>query len=82
MHVKIKNWRCIKEIEFDLSRINIFLGQNATGKSSLAYALYFFSKSARLGVKKTLDILYNNDIKKIVRIEGEKPCYPAEVRKF
>ena len=52
MHIKIKNWRCIKEIEFDLSKINIFLGQNATGKLSLAYALYFLSK-----VQKTTDAL-------------------------
>ncbi len=78
MHVKIKNWRCIKEIEFDLSRINIFLGQNATGKSSLAYALYFFSKSQRLDVKKTLSMLYDS-AKRVVRIENGRSCYPSEI---
>lgn len=52
MLVKIKNWRCIKKIEFDLSKINIFLGQNATGKSSLAYALYFLSKAPKIGIER------------------------------
>lgn len=78
MHVRIKNWRCIKEIKFDLSKINIFLGRNATGKSSLAYALYFFSKSARLGIDETIKLLYNN-ITKIIRIENDDLCYPASV---
>ncbi len=78
MHVKIKNWRCIKEIEFDLSKINLFLGQNATGKSSLAYALYFFSKASKIGVDKTIELLYNN-ITRIIRIENDAPCYPASV---
>jgi energy-coupling factor transporter ATP-binding protein EcfA2 len=79
MQVKIKNWRCIKEVEFDLSKINIFLGQNATGKSSLAYALYLLSKSPKLGVEKTLNMLYGLDYKSVVRVENGKPCYPVEI---
>ncbi len=79
MHIKIKNWRCIEEIEFDLSRVNIFLGQNATGKSSLAYAIYLLSKSPKLGVEKTLNMLYGLDAKSIVRTENGNFCYPVEI---
>ncbi len=79
MHVRIKNWRCIKEIEFDLSKINIFLGRNATGKSSLAYALYFFSKAPRIGVEKALQMLYGLDARSVVRVENETLCYPVEI---
>jgi predicted ATPase len=80
MRVKIKNWRCIKEVEFDLSRINIFLGQNATGKSSLAYALYFLSKASRLGVKETLEKLYGLNFKNlIIRADNNQLCYSTEI---
>jgi len=78
MHVKIKNWRCIKEIEFDLSKINIFLGQNATGKSSLAYALYLLSKAPRIGVEKILNMLYSN-IKNSIRTQNSRLYYPTEI---
>jgi AAA15 family ATPase/GTPase len=79
MRVKIKNWRCIKEVEFDLSRINVFLGQNATGKSSLAYALYLLSKAPKLGKIQALKTLYGLDYKSVVRVEKDKPCYPVEI---
>jgi len=79
MQVKIRNWRCIEKVDFDLSRINIFLGQNATGKSSLAYALYFLSKAPKIGIEKTLNMLYGFNSKSVVRIEGSNLCYPAEI---
>lgn len=79
MLVKIKNWRCIKETEIDLSRINILLGQNATGKSSLAYAIYLLSRSPKLGVETTLNMLYGLDVKRIVRVENNRLFYPVEI---
>ena len=79
MLAKIKNWRCIREIEFDLSKLNVFLGQNATGKSSLAYALYLLSKSTKLGVEKTLNMLYGLDARNSVRAENDTLCYPVEI---
>jgi len=79
MNAKIRNWRCIKEANFDLARINIFLGQNATGKSSLAYALYFLSKVVKYDFKKLLTMLYGCELKDIVRKERNKRCYPVEV---
>ena len=79
MHVRIKNWRCVKELEFDLSRINLFLGQNATGKSSLAYALYLLSKAPRIGVERTLQMLYGLDARSVVRVEANSICYPVEI---
>ncbi len=79
MNAKIRNWRCIKEANFDLARINIFLGQNATGKSSLAYALYFLSKVVKYDFKKLLTMLYGCELKDIVRMERNKRCYPVEI---
>jgi energy-coupling factor transporter ATP-binding protein EcfA2 len=80
MQVQIKNWRCIEEVEFDLSKINIFLGQNATGKSSLAYALYLLSKAPKNGVEKTLNMLYGLDVGNLVRVESGNKVYPAEIK--
>ncbi|WP_456327984.1 AAA family ATPase [Archaeoglobus sp.] len=78
MQVKIKNWRCIEEVEFDLSRINIFLGQNATGKSSLAYALYVLSRSHRFSPLNVIKNVYS-DLWKVVRRENDTGCFPIEL---
>ncbi|QEE15277.1 ATP-dependent endonuclease [Promethearchaeum syntrophicum] len=37
--IKIENYRCFKEFEFDLCEFNTIVGKNATGKSSLLYAI-------------------------------------------
>jgi predicted ATP-dependent endonuclease of OLD family len=34
--LKVTNWRCIENLELELSKINVFIGPNSTGKSSLA----------------------------------------------
>ncbi|MFQ6072158.1 MAG: AAA family ATPase [Methanosarcinales archaeon] len=44
MKLILSNWRCIDNLEIDLSKINVFLGKNSTGKSSIGYAMYLASK--------------------------------------
>lgn len=41
-HVKIHNWRSIKDLEIDFREIMIFIGQNNHGKSNVLYSLLFF----------------------------------------
>ncbi len=79
MHAKIENWRCIEFAEFDLSNINIILGQNATGKSSLAYALYMLSKSAKMDAKNVIKMLYGLDAENFARYHGGKRYYPVKI---
>ncbi len=38
-NVNIRNFRCIEELSFRPKKINIFVGRNNTGKSSILYAL-------------------------------------------
>jgi len=80
MQVVVRNWRCIEHASFELEKVNVFVGQNATGKSSLAYALYFFSRASRADVNSTLKSLYGVGIRDVVRFHGKKPQYPVEIR--
>lgn len=41
-HVKIHNWRSIKDLDIDFEDIMIFIGQNNHGKSNILSALLFF----------------------------------------
>ncbi len=41
-HVKIHNWRSIKDLDIDFNDIMIFIGQNNHGKSNILSALLFF----------------------------------------
>jgi AAA15 family ATPase/GTPase len=41
-HVKIHNWRSIKDIEIDFQELMVVIGQNNHGKSNILYALLFF----------------------------------------
>lgn len=38
----VKNFLNIKDVEFNLSNINIIIGQQASGKSVIAKLVYFF----------------------------------------
>jgi AAA15 family ATPase/GTPase len=44
VEVYIQNWRCVEELKLLLSRINIFIGPNASGKSSVACAVYLAAR--------------------------------------
>lgn len=41
----VKNFIVLKDIEIDINKINIFIGQQATGKSLISKLLYYFKDS-------------------------------------
>lgn len=80
MLVRIVNWRCIDSLELELSKVNVLIGGNSTGKSSVAYALYFFSKLPGFrDPNRVLDLLYAANLDSVARVEGGRPVYPVVV---
>ncbi len=57
--ISIKNFKSIKEVEFSVKRINLFIGKPNTGKSNLLEAIGVFS----------LPYVTNQEIKSLVRLE-------------
>ncbi|MFN4046368.1 MAG: AAA family ATPase [Acidilobaceae archaeon] len=79
INVRVTNWRCIEKAEFELSNINVFIGGNSTGKSSLAYALYFASKSGVYDPELLLTQLYGYNFNMIARRVEDKPQFPISI---
>jgi AAA15 family ATPase/GTPase len=42
-HIEISNFKSIKNIKLDLGRVNIFIGENGSGKSNILEAIAFLS---------------------------------------
>jgi AAA15 family ATPase/GTPase len=79
--LKVVNWRCIENLELELGRVNIFIGKNSTGKSSLAYAIYFASKSARVENPQSLLLqMYGHDFNEVARLVENKPQFPISIK--
>ena len=53
--IKIKNWRSIKDIEFEAQNLMVIIGQNNHGKSNILSALLFF-----FGEIKAQDLDFNS----------------------
>jgi predicted ATP-dependent endonuclease of OLD family len=77
--LKVTNWRCIENLELELSRINVFIGPNSTGKSSLAYAIYFASKSRNYDPHYLAIQLYGHGFDKIARLVENRPQFPISI---
>lgn len=80
VNLRVVNWRCIEDLELQLARINMFIGPNSTGKSSLAYAMYFASKSRAYDSQYLLTQLYGCSFDKIARLAENEPQFPITVR--
>jgi hypothetical protein len=78
--IRVVNWRCIEDLELELSRINVFIGPNSTGKSSLAYAIYFASKSRAYDPQYLATQLYGCGFDKIARLVENKPQFPVSIK--
>lgn len=70
----VKDFIVLKDIEIDINKINIFIGQQATGKSLISKLLYYFKDSIweiyRFIIKE--DIKYNSKSKKTIKSKIEK----------
>ncbi|RUM34146.1 MAG: hypothetical protein DSY33_02965 [Archaeoglobus sp.] len=64
-YVKIKNYKCLKEFEFEPGRINILVGRNNTGKSSVLEAIGLIMSS----LNDFKDSMENNLISIVIRGE-------------
>ena len=45
--VSIRNFKCLRDVQIDLERFTVFVGPNASGKSSILQALNFLCRSFR-----------------------------------
>lgn len=81
MRFAIRNWRSIEHIEGELVPITILIGRNATGKSNIAYAIYFLAKACkyRERINDLTTWLYGLEPQQVARQEGGRPQYPIEI---
>ncbi|MGQ9848294.1 MAG: AAA family ATPase [Bacteroidales bacterium] len=69
-NIKIKNFRGIKDIEIEVSRLNLFIGDNATSKTSILEAInYALSPAFLSGRIKHTDFYNGNDNEIVILLE-------------
>jgi AAA15 family ATPase/GTPase len=74
----VENWRCVEKLDLELSHINILIGPNSSGKSSLAHAAYILAKAPMVrDVRELLRGLYGLGVEFIARLGCSGPCYPV-----
>ena len=49
--IHIKNFKSIVDLNLDLGRVNLFIGENGSGKSNILEAVAFLSSTARFGIQ-------------------------------
>jgi len=60
--IHIKNFKSIYDLELDVGRVNLFIGENGSGKSNLLEALVFVSASESISLLKSLSKKSSNDL--------------------
>jgi hypothetical protein len=78
--VRVRNWRCIEDLELELAKVNVIVGPNSTGKSSFVYAIYFASKSRNRDPQSLLLQLYGYGPDKVARLVDGKPQFPISIK--
>ncbi|NET70013.1 MAG: AAA family ATPase [Sphaerospermopsis sp. SIO1G2] len=73
--LELENFRCFEHKVFEFSdQFNVFIGDNATGKTAILDALAIAVGSFFLGIDQTRSVNINKDeIRRIFRQEGETP---------
>ncbi len=81
MRLTLSNWRCIDKLDVELSKINVFLGRNSTGKSSIGYAIYLASNvsSKNEDPNKIANLLLGDNIENLTRIHNSSKAFPLEI---
>ena len=74
--VKIKNFKCIEDKTFSLSKLNDIYGANKTGKSSVLEAIHFCCK----GGKNDVDKIRVGSDKTEVEVLAEENGVPIEIK--
>jgi len=74
--VEIKNFKSIKQIKFDCSRINIFIGKPSSGKSSILEAISFLGSPGNdyffndyIHYETLNNLFFDNELRKNIRVE-------------
>jgi len=81
INLHVENWRCIEKLNIQLSTINVFIGPNSSGKSSLAYAIYLLARAPKVkDVKALIKGLYGLDVSYVARLGCNGPCYPLSLK--
>jgi len=79
VEVYIQNWRCVEELKLSLGRINVFMGPNASGKSSVAYAVYLAARMPQVPAAFVTQ-LYGYGFDMLARNVGGRAQYPVVIR--
>ncbi len=68
--LELKNFRVLKNAEFELKPITILVGENGTGKSTVLYALSFLAQSLdRMNYRNSIDLSsFDETVRKGARV--------------
>lgn len=81
-HLKIENFKSIKQASFDCKKVNIFIGKPNVGKSNILEALSLLSESKTLHdivrFTKNYELFYDNDLTNTIKILTDKIGFIAE----
>ena len=77
--VSIHNFKCLRDLQVDLEQFTIFVGPNASGKSSVLLGLDLLCRAFRLEVPQTLDGEMRNSITKGVNDEIDLSCQAGDL---
>jgi AAA ATPase domain/AAA domain, putative AbiEii toxin, Type IV TA system len=73
--VQIQNYKSIRELKFDASRVNVFIGEPNSGKSNIIEALSFFAEGALSNFKEVFrfkslaDLFFDQKVSKGLRVQ-------------
>ena len=82
-HIRIQNFKSIRDLELDVRRVNVFIGEPNTGKSNVLEALSLLSENLFEGdnfrsvvrFQSFGDFFFDNDISKTVRIQADQRAF-------
>ena len=77
--IKIKNFKCIKEVTLDLAPLTIIFGPNGSGKSSILQAIQLLKQSAGKNIRLDGDIIRFASFRDIVLNRDEDLWITLEV---
>ncbi|PAB58430.1 DNA replication/repair protein RecF [Anaeromicrobium sediminis] len=78
--LKLINFRNYKELELDLNeKLNIFVGNNAQGKTNIVEAIYMSSLGKSFRTSKDKELIMFNRNQSYIKVEGQKKYSNVEV---